>query len=123
MLMIKPASEGRPTGAAVAAILSASLGILALSLSHLFSEKNEAVKTAVHNLGKLWMPGAEGIGPYSGKETIQLLVWLGCWLILHWLLKKKNMSLRWSGVLFLIILGIATTLLWPPVAHLLVSGE
>ena len=121
--MIKPASEGRPTGAAVAAIISVSLGILALSLSHLFSEKSETVKNTVYNLGALWMPGAQGIGPYSGKETIQLLVWLGSWLILHWLLKNKNMSLRWSGVLFLIILGIATTLLWPPVVHLLVSGK
>lgn len=117
--MIKPVSEGRPTGAAVAAMISASLGILALSLSHLFSEKSETVKNTVQNLGALWMPGAQGIGPYSGKETIQLLVWLGSWLILHWLLKNKNMSLRWSGILFLIIIGVATTILWPPVTHLL----
>ena len=115
--------ETRPTGAAAAAYLSASLGILALALSHLFSEKSESVKNAVHHLGKFWMPGAEGIGPYSGKETIQLLVWLLTWLILHLWFRKKNISVRWSGILFLIILGIATTLLWPPVVHILVGAK
>ena len=115
--------EGKPTGAAVAAYISASLGILALALSHLVSEKSERLKNAVHNLGKLWMPGAEGIGPYSGKETIQLLVWLSTWLILHLWFRNKNVSVSRSGVLFLIILGIATTLLWPPVVHILVGAK
>ena len=113
--------ETRPTGAAVAAYLSASLGVLALALSHLFSEKSESVKNTVHSLGKLWMPGAEGIGPYSGKETIQLLVWFSSWLVLHFWLRHKTVSVRSSGILFLIIIGIATTLLWPPVIHILVG--
>ncbi len=111
----------KPQGAAVAAYLSASLGILALALSHLISEKSEFAKNRIYSLGKLWMPGAEGIGPYSGKETIELLVWLSSWFILHFLLKDKNVSVRWTGILFLIILGIATTILWPPVTHFLVE--
>ena len=114
--------EGKPTGAAAAAYLSASLGILALAVSHLLSEKSESLKNAVHNLGKLWIPGAEGIGPYSGKETIQLLVWLSSWIVLHIWLRRKAVSVRGTGVLFLVILGIATTLLWPPVVHLLLGG-
>ena len=114
--------EGKPTGAAAAAYLSASLGILALAVSHLLSEKSESLKNAVNNLGKLWIPGAEGIGPYSGKETIQLLVWLSSWIVLHIWLRRKAVSVRGTGVLFLVILGIATTLLWPPVVHLLLGG-
>ena len=113
--------QRKPTGAAVAACISASLGILALALSHLVSEKSELLKNAVHHLGKLWMPGAEGIGPYSGKETIQLLTWLSTWFALHLWFRKKNVSVLWSGTLFLVILGIATVLLWPPVIHILVG--
>lgn len=113
----------RPKGAAVAAYLSASFGILALAITHVLCEKSEVVKNSVHGLGKLWIPGAEGIGPYSGKETIELVVWLASWFVLHFLLRKKNISIRWSGVLFLIILGVATTLLWPPVTHVLVGGK
>ncbi len=113
----------KPKGAAAAAYLSASLGILALAISHLISEKSESAKKMIHGLGKLWMPGADGIGPYSGKETIELVVWLGSWVVLHFFLKDKNVSIRWSGILFLILLGIGTTLLWPPVVHVLVGGK
>lgn len=115
--------DGKPKGAAVAAYLSASLGILALAISHLLSEKSKSIQNWIHDLGKLWIPGAEGIGPYSGKETIELLVWLSSWLILHMVLKNKNVSVRWSGILFLVIIGIATTLLWPPMTHILAGGK
>lgn len=115
--------EERPKGAAVAAYLSASLGILALALSQLLSEKSESMKNRIHDLGKFWMPGAEGIGPYSGKETIELLAWLSSWLILHMVLKNKNVSIRWSGILFLVIIGVATTILWPPMTHILAGGK
>ena len=121
--MTNEANQEKPTGAAVAAYLSASLGILSLAVSHLLSEKNESIKNAVQALGKLWMPGAEGIGPYSGKETIELLVWLLSWAVLHSMLKNKTVSVRWSGVAFLLILGVATTLLWPPVTHILVGSK
>ena len=53
-------------GAAQAAILSLMIGILTLALVNLGTEISEALKNAVHTIGKLWIPGAEGIGPYSG---------------------------------------------------------
>lgn len=113
-------SKNSPTGPAVAALISAALGILALAVSQVLCEKSEAIKNAVHGLGKLWIPGAEGIGPYSGKETIQLLVWVVSWALLHFVLRKKQIALGWPVMAFLVILGIATTFLWPPVTHWLV---
>ncbi len=113
----------KPTGIAAAAILSAGIGVLALAGSHLLAESSDAGKTWVQNLGKAWMPGAEGIGPYSGKETLALLAWLGSWFLLHLWLRRKEVRLTQMGVLFLILIGLATTLLWPPitekVAHLM----
>jgi hypothetical protein len=71
--------------------------------------------TTLHGIGKLWMPGATGIGPYSGKETVGGVVWIVSWLVLHPALRAREMNLaRWL-VIFLIGIGIATTLLWPPV--------
>lgn len=116
------ALEGRPTGAAAAAYLAAALGILALAISHTLCEISGTVKNSVHSLGKLWIPGAEGIGPYSGKETIQLAVWLLSWMALHLFLRKKNVSILWSGIIFLLIIGAATTLLWPPVTEFLIHA-
>jgi hypothetical protein len=103
-----------PSGAAVAAMLSAMLGMLALAIVNLGTTASEAFERSVHEVGKLWMPGAEGIGPYSGKETLTLLVWLVAWAILHPALKKHDLSLaRWL-IVFLVGLGAATTLIWPP---------
>jgi len=106
-------------GPAVAAILSAMLGLMTLALVNLGTQASKAFNTWVHGIGKLWMPGAEGIGPYSGKETLSLAVWIGSWVILHLALRHRDLSLgRWL-VVFLVGIGIATTLLWPPVFEFL----
>ena len=105
----------RPSGPAVAAILSAALGMVTLALVNLGTQASTAFNAWVHGIGKLWMPGAEGIGPYSGKQTLSLLVWAGAWVILHVALRSRDLNLgRWL-VVFLVGIGIATTLLWPPV--------
>lgn len=107
----------KPTGIAAAAILAAAAGLLVLAASHLLAEYSKAGKEWVHAWGKAWMPGAQGIGPYSGKETLALIAWLGSWVLLHLWFRRKNMSLTASGILFLIGIGLATTLLWPPVTE------
>ncbi len=103
------------SGAAQAAILAAMLGILALALVNLGTEVSESFKIQVHNLGKLWMPGAQSIGPYSGKETVALAVWLGSWFLLHRILQATEWPYGIVLVIFLVGMGISTTLLWPPV--------
>lgn len=114
--------EGRetPSGAALAAVLAASLGALALGVTHVMSEVSGSFKAAMQSLGNLWMPGAAGIGPYSGKETVALLVWLGSWGLLHALWCKRELSVGRIGALSLVLVGIATTILWPPITELLV---
>ena len=111
----------RPSGPALAATLAAGFGVLALCASHVLSEASTSFKNAMQAVGNAWMPGAVGIGPYSGKETVALLVWLGSWGLLHLAWRKRELSVGAVGVIALIIVGVATTLLWPPVIHLLVK--
>lgn len=109
----------RATGPAAAAFTSAMLGLLALTIVNLGTEISQPFRDAVFGIGKLWMPGAQGIGPYSGKETIMLVVWLGSWAGLHIVLRKKDVDLvRW-GIVFLLGLGLATTFIWPPTIDLI----
>ena len=108
---------GQPSGAACAAALSAALGLLALSMAHVLSEVSSGFKAAMQTLGNLWMPGAAGIGPYSGKETVALLVWLISWTLLHAVWVRKELSVGRLGTLALFLIGIATTLVWPPVTE------
>ncbi len=113
---VKTTSSQRiPNGAAIAAYLSAMIGLLVLSLSALLSEISEPMKNWIHEVGKLWILGAEGIGPYSGKETLGLVGWLFSWLILNKVLRKKELSGGFWLVIFLVGIGIATTLIWPPI--------
>lgn len=109
----------KPNGASVAATLSALIGMLALAGVVLACEASTEVSVEVHALGKLWMPGAEGIGPYSGKETVMLAAWLGSWAVLHLLLRRREMNGGLWLTVFLAGAGVASTLIWPPTWHFL----
>jgi len=105
----------KPTGAAVAALLAAGLGMLTLALVNQLTAGSDAINAWVHSIGKLWMPGAQGIGPYSGKETLALAAWVVSWAILHPALRARELTAsRWL-IVFLAMVAIATTLIWPPV--------
>jgi hypothetical protein len=115
--------ERIPGGIAVAALMAAMLGMLTLALVNVVTTASPAFNTWVHNVGKLWMPGAQGIGPYSGKETLALIGWLGSWVILHRGLRKRDLVIsRWL-IVFLVGVGIATTLIWPPVFEYLAGHK
>ena len=104
-----------PSGIAVAALLASMAGMLALAVVNVFTAASKDFNAWVHGVGKLWMPGAAGIGPYSGKETISLVVWLGAWVVLHYALRRRELKLSTWLVVFLVGVGVATTLIWPPV--------
>lgn len=104
-----------PNGAAIAAYLSAMLCLLTLGIVVFLCEASKTFTEKVHAIGKLWIPGAEAIGPYSGKETIALTAWILSWLILHLVFRKRELMGGFWLTLFLVGIGIATTLVWPPI--------
>jgi hypothetical protein len=112
-----------PGGIAVAALLSAMLGLLTLAVVNVFTAGSTGFNAWVHGVGKLWMPGAAGIGPYSGKETLALIAWLGSWLILHFALRKSDLEISRWFIVFLVGVAIATTLIWPPVFEYLAGHK
>lgn len=111
--------EGHASGGSLAAILAAGVGLLALALVNLGTELSKSFSDAVFAVGKAWIPNAQGIGPYSGKETLFVLAWLGAWAVLHVALRHREPDVRLTFGVFLAMLGAATLLIWPPVWHLL----
>jgi hypothetical protein len=107
-----------PNGAAIAAYLAAAFGLLVLAIVAFASDLSKPFEQMVFGIGKLWMPGAAGIGPYSGKETLGLLAWLVSWVVLHFALRKRELDGRLWLIVFLVAMGVASTLVWPPVARL-----
>ena len=79
-----------PSGIAVAALMGALIGMLTLAMVNVFTAASPAFTAWVHGIGKLWMPGAEGIGPYSGKETMAAIAWLVSWALLHVGLRTRD---------------------------------
>jgi len=112
-------TTAKTLGAAQAALISIVIGLLTLALVNLGTEFSPTFKVAVHGIGKAWMPGAEGIGPYSGKESCTLLAWLMTWPVLHKLLRKRELSHTMIVAVFIIGVATATLLLWPPVFTIL----
>jgi hypothetical protein len=111
-----------PNGAAIAAYLAAAIGSLVLAVVAFASDLSKPFEQMVFGIGKLWIPGAAGIGPYSGKETLGLLAWLVSWGILHFSLRKHQLDGRLWLIVFLVGMGVASTLVWPPVSSLFVRG-
>jgi hypothetical protein len=107
------------SGPAIAAMYATALGMLAMAIVNIFTEASAPFKDFVHSIGKAWIPGAQGIGPYSGKETTLLVVWLISWVVLHFVLRRRDLPIKPWAIGFLVAIGVATTLLWPPVFEFL----
>jgi hypothetical protein len=111
----------RPTGPVVAALMAVLCGEFALLVADKISNRSKAVEGWVYSLGK-WMPGATGtgaggsIGPYSGKETLALVVWCLSWVILHAALRNASPSVAKSLYAFLIGLALITVNFIDPIA-------
>jgi hypothetical protein len=102
-------AEGRlrfPTGGILAALFAAWIGLMTLAIVNVASELNAGFQA--------WITLHSGIGPYSGKELLMLVAWLVSWPVLHVALRRREMNVRrWFGA-FLLLLLVATVLMWPP---------
>src|SRR5437867_11787212 len=104
----------RPTGEAVAALLSAMIGLMVMGIINFGTEASTSFNTWVLSVGKAWIPNAQGLGPYSGKETFLLVGWLGSWALLHVVLRHRNMRMTIPMVIFTIGMALATLFIYTP---------
>jgi len=104
----------KPNGAAIAAYLSAMFGLLVMGIVHTMAVASNPFKDWVLSIGKLWIPNAQGIGPYSGKETFLLVTWLLSWAVLHMLLRKRDIKLAAPVVVFVVGMALATLFVYTP---------
>ncbi len=104
----------RENGEAIAALMSAMIGLLALGIMHLGSQASSGFNQWLLSVGQAWIPNATGIGPYSGKETFLLVGWLGSWAVLHFALRNRSMRLSIPMVIFAVGLALATLFVYTP---------
>jgi len=107
-------SQTKPNGRGVAAMLSAMIGLLVMGIVHTAAVAYSSFNTSVLNVGKLWIPNAAGIGPYSGKETFMLIAWLGSWGLLHLMLRKRNVNMKIVAMVFFVGVALAALFVYTP---------
>jgi len=112
--MSRAESQTKTNGRAVAAILSATIGLLVMGIVNTAAAASSSFNTFVLNVGKLWIPNATGIGPYSGKETFMLVAWLGSWGLLHLTLRKKSLNMKIAAIVFIVGLVLAAMFVYTP---------
>lgn len=112
--MSKTQQEAKPNGRAVAAMLSAMIGLLVMGIIHTWTDASASFSTFVLNVGKAWIPNAAGIGPYSGKETFMLISWFGSWALLYLLLRNRRVNLTIATLIFMIGMALATLFVYTP---------
>lgn len=119
--MATETARPRFNGPDMAAVLAACIAVFALGAVQVWVVLDEGGgnKQLMQDIGNAWMPHAEHIGPYSGKETVMALAWIVSWAGLHLALRHRHVDPRpWFGVgLLLILLGVLGV--WPPVWHAL----
>lgn len=103
-------------GPAIAAIVSAGIGCAVIGIATVLTEASPAIK----NLLNWWNPA----GPLIGKTGVGLSAWLGSWLILHLIWKKRELPFfekAWKMAMVLIVIGLLGT--FPPVFQLFSHGH
>lgn len=98
-----------PNGGALAAVLAAAMGSLAMGVLVILNEA-----------GLLVAPSLYGpAGGLSGRSTFAVIAWLAAWGILHARWRDRQMEtspvLRWS----LVLVGLGVIMTFPPVWSLL----
>ncbi|MFB2838095.1 hypothetical protein [Floridanema evergladense] len=121
----KVLAEGSPnppkvSGPAAAALVSAGFGCFLMMVFHHFSETTKSVDEMLSQIGG-WMPGSNNVdkmygslGSYAGKQTILLIGWLGSWLVLHLMWRKKNIKPRTMFFWMFVFFVAATVMNWHP---------
>lgn len=100
-----------PLGSIAAALISAAMGCLAISIAHQAATQSKALEAIISNLA-FWIPDSLQVSSYPGKETIGLVIWLGSWFVLDKLWKKRDLSLMPVLTAFVGLMVLSTIIFW-----------
>ncbi len=100
----------KTSGVAVAAILSGALGCFTIGLMIVISEASKNFSDWLN----WWNPG----GPLIGKTGMGIIVWIVSWIILYFLLGKKEIKVKPFAIFSFALLILAILFSFPPIFDL-----
>jgi len=94
------------TGVAAATLISSGIGAFVLGLMTTGAVVVEGLKGALN----WWNPA----GSLTGKSSVAVLAWLISWALMNTLWKGKEMDLRKSFIITLVLIGFGVLFTYPP---------
>ena len=96
-------TDAKPSGPALAALLSAGIGVAALGVLTTLAEASKPISDA--------LVISKPVGPLSGKTTYAVTVWLLAWIVLAFLWRGKRLEGRpvYIATFILIAMGLIGT--------------
>jgi hypothetical protein len=98
--------DTRPNGPVAAAFLAAGIGAAMMGVMTTLSEASASISSALN-----W---SRPVGPLSGKVGVTLIVYFLSWLILHFVLRGRNVKLATFMTVALVLLVIGFLGTFPP---------
>jgi hypothetical protein len=102
-------------GAAVAAMVAAGIGCLAMGIATTAAEASEGIRNGLN----LYNP----VGPLSGKSVLAIIVWLIAWFLLHRFWRSRQLNFQAMFIVTLVLIGLGALLTFPPVFLLFAPPE
>lgn len=103
-----------PLGSTAAALISAAMGCLAMSIAHQAATQSKALEALINDLA-VWIPGSIKISSYPGIEIIGLVIWLTSWFILNRVWKQRDLSLLLVLTTLIGLIVLSTIIYWFPI--------
>jgi hypothetical protein len=96
----------RPNGEALAAIVAAGIGSVALGLMTVGAEMSEGLKAAL-NLNA-------GVGPLSGKTAVGVIAYVVSWAVLHQMWKGRERDFGSTMRIAYVLIALGFLFTFPP---------
>ena len=104
----------RPNGPLAAALLAGGIGAATLGVVTTLSEASEGFAQSL-----AWV---QAVGPLTGKALVSVAIFFIAWLVLHMILRGKEVNFNQAETISLVLLAIGLLGTFPPFFELFAGG-
>lgn len=122
-------TETKPNGPVVASFVAAGIASLTVGIGVVLNEASQPIKDATGvdfnaflQFDKNFGLGS-GVGPLSGKVGLAVIAFVVSWVVLHLLLRHKEVNFRTGFIIALVLVGFGFALTFPPIFMLFAPAE
>jgi hypothetical protein len=122
-------TDTKPNGPVVAAFIAAGVASLVMGIGVVLNEASATIKDAIGvdfnaflQFDKNFGLGS-GVGPLSGKVGLAVIAFAVSWVLLHFLLRGKEVNFRTGFIVALVLVGLGFALTFPPIFILFAPAD